>query len=38
MAFFKSRQEKEIEEQMRRDEQLELFNEQINIMKSKRET
>ena len=37
MAFFKSRQEKEIEEQMRRDEQLELFNEQINIMKSKRE-
>lgn len=37
MAFFKTRQEKEIMAQMERDEQLERFNEQINTLKQKRE-
>ena len=37
MAFFKTRQEKEIMAQMERDEQLERFNEQINSLKQKRE-
>ncbi len=37
MAFFKTRQEKEIMAQMERDEQLEVFNEQIKTMKAKRE-
>ncbi len=36
MAFFKSKQEKEIEAQMERDEQMEIFNEQINTLKVKR--
>ena len=37
MAFFKSKQEKEIMAQMERDEQLEIFNEQIKSLKTKRE-
>lgn len=37
MSIFKSRQEKEILEKMKRDEQLELFNEQINEAKAKRQ-
>lgn len=37
MALFKSREEREIEAQMQRDEQLEVFNDQINILKAKRE-
>lgn len=37
MSFFKSKQEKEIEAQMERDEQMEIFNEQINNLKVKRE-
>lgn len=37
MALFKSREEREIEAQMQRDEQLEVFNEQIGILKAKRE-
>ena len=37
MAFFKTKQEKEIMAQMERDEQLERFNEQINTLKQKRE-
>ncbi|MCH5165073.1 MAG: hypothetical protein J1G01_01570 [Clostridiales bacterium] len=37
MAFFKTKQEKEIMAQMERDEQLEKFNEQINTLKQKRE-
>ena len=37
MAFFKSKQEKEIEAQMARDEQLEIFNDQIKTMQAKRD-
>lgn len=37
MAFFKSKAEKEIEAQMQRDEQMQIFNEQINELKSKRD-
>ena len=37
MAFFKTKQEKEIMAQMERDEQLEVFNEQIKTLKAKRE-
>lgn len=37
MAFFKSKQEKEILAQMEREEQLEVFNEQIRTLKAKRE-
>ena len=37
MAFFKTKQEKEIIAQMERDEQLEVFNEQIKTLKVKRE-
>ncbi|MBQ0099228.1 MAG: hypothetical protein KBS91_01610 [Firmicutes bacterium] len=37
MAFFKSKQEKEIEAQMVRDEQLEIFNDQIKTMQAKRD-
>ena len=37
MAFFKTKQEKEIMAQLERDEQLEVFNEQIKTLKAKRE-
>lgn len=37
MAFFKTKQEKEIMTQMERDEQLEVFNDQIKTLKAKRE-
>ena len=37
MAFFKSKEEKEILAQMEREEQLEVFNEQIKTLKAKRE-
>ena len=37
MAFFKSKQEKEIIAQMERDEQLQIFNDQIAELKKKRE-
>ena len=37
MAFFKSKQEKEIMAQMERDEQLQVFNDQIKDLKAKRE-
>lgn len=37
MAFFKTKQEKEIMAQMERDEQLEVFNDQIKSLKAKRE-
>lgn len=37
MAFFKSKQEKEIIAQMERDEQMEVFNEQIAQLKNKRQ-
>ena len=37
MAFFKTKQEKEIMAQMERDEQLEVFNDQIQTLKAKRE-
>ena len=37
MAFFKSKQEKEIIAQMERDEQMQIFNDQINGLKTKRE-
>ena len=37
MALFKSRQEREIEAQMIRDEQLEVFNDQIKTMQVKRD-
>ena len=37
MAFFKSKQEKEIIAQMERDEQMEVFNEQITQLKNKRQ-
>ena len=37
MAFFKSKQEKEIIAQMERDEQMQVFTEQIEQLKVKRE-
>lgn len=37
MAFFKTKQEKEIIAKMEREEQMETFNEQINELKSKRQ-
>lgn len=37
MAFFKSKQEKEIIAQMEREEQMEVFNEQITQLKNKRQ-
>lgn len=37
MAIFKTKQEKEIMAQMERDEQLEIFNEQLKTLKAKRE-
>ena len=37
MAFFKSKQEREIIAQMERDEQLQVFNDQIKELKKKRE-
>lgn len=37
MAFFKTKQEKEIMAQLERDEQLEVFNDQIKTLKAKRE-
>ena len=37
MAFFKSKEEKKIMAQMEREEQLEVFNEQIRTLKAKRE-
>ena len=37
MAFFKSKQEKEIIAQMERDEQMQIFNAQIESLKTKRE-
>ena len=37
MALFKSKEEKEIMAQMEREEQLEVFNEQIRTLKAKRE-
>ena len=37
MAFFKSKQEREIMAQMERDEQLQVFNDQIKELKAKRE-
>ena len=37
MAFFKTKQEKEIMAQMARDEQLEVFNDQIKTLQTKRE-
>lgn len=37
MAFFKSKQEKEIIAQMERDEQMQVFNDQIESLKTKRE-
>lgn len=37
MALFRSKQEKEIMAQMERDEQMEVFNEQLKTLKAKRE-
>lgn len=37
MAFFKTKQEKEIEAQMEREEQMQVFSEQIEELKKKRE-
>lgn len=37
MAMFKTKQEKEIMAQMEREEQLEIFNEQLKTLKAKRE-
>ena len=37
MAFFKTKQERQIMAQMERDEQMEVFNNQINELKAKRE-
>ena len=37
MAFFKSKEEKEIMAQMERDEHLQVFNDQIKELKTKRE-
>ena len=37
MAFFRSKQEREIMAQMERDEQLQVFNDQIKELKAKRE-
>ena len=37
MAFFKTKQEKEIMAQMERDEQLEVFNDQIKTLNAPQE-
>ena len=37
MAFFKTKQEKQIIAQMERDEQMQVFNDKINELKTKRE-
>lgn len=37
MAFFKSKQEREVEAQMERDEQMQIFTDQIAELKTKRE-
>lgn len=37
MAFFKTKQEREIEAQMEREEQMQVFSEQIEELKKKRE-
>ena len=37
MAFFKTKAEKEIMAQMQRDEQMQIFNDQINELKAKRQ-
>ena len=37
MAFFKNKQIKEIEAKMERDEQMEIFNEQLKELKAKRQ-
>ena len=37
MAFFKSKQEREIMAQMEREEQMQVFTEQIEEQKKKRE-
>lgn len=37
MAFFKTKEEKRIEEEMAREEQIQIFSEQINELKKKRE-
>lgn len=37
MAFFKTKAEKEMMEQMRREEQMQIFNDQINELKIKRQ-
>lgn len=37
MAFFKTKEEKRIEEEMEREEQMQAFNDQINELKKKRE-
>ena len=37
MAFFKTKAEKEIIAQMQRDEQMQIFNDQINELKQKRQ-
>ena len=37
MAFFKTKQDKEIEAQMEREEQMQVFSEQIEELKKKRE-
>lgn len=37
MAFFKTKQEKQIIAQMERDEQMQVFNDQINELKTKRQ-
>ena len=37
MAFFKTKAEKEMMEQMRREEQMQIFNDQINELKVKRQ-
>ena len=37
MAFFKTKAEKEIMSQMQRDEQMQIFNDQINELKAKRQ-
>ena len=37
MAFFKTKKEREIMAQMEREEQLQVFNDQIKELKAKRE-
>jgi len=37
MAFFKTKEEKRIEQEMAREEQMQVFSEQINELKKKRE-